>query len=290
MQTTAYKRNLAIAGLMVLGCSLPTACKAQLTLWLKADSSQINLTAPASGDPVSLWKDASGSGLDVSASGTAQPTFLANQLNGFGAVRFDGVANELDRTPVTASSLVSADQSATFLVLKPNAQDANTILSWVDNTAGAGNFLQVAENAGKLAYAHGQVLTAPIDAITADKPGNWIGNWHILSLVRHSDGSGEIHVDGTALATSGAFTGPLNSAPGTLSVAHGFGADNWGGDIAELRVYNSGSVDTSAIETELGTKFNLAPVPEPSQYATVFAAACVCGALFLRNRRQASAA
>ena len=63
------------------------------------------------------------------------------------------------------------------------------------------------------------------------------------------------------------------------------------GNIAEILVYKTVLNDTQikSVETQLGSKYDLAVVPEPSQYATVFGLICVAGAAAMRLRRRAAA-
>ena len=95
-------------------------------------------------------------------------------------------------------------------------------------------------------------------------------------------------MDGQSLSPSGSFNGSgIFSANGTLAVGSLNAGENWGGNIAEILAYNSGSIDVAGVENYLGTKYGLTPVPEPSEYAMIFGVICVLGALVVRSRRVA---
>lgn len=259
---------------------------ANVTLWLKADT---GVSTDING--VTQWQDGSNSGFHLSASGGPQPQLIANgQTVGLPVnlpvVQFDGVQDVLSRTGVDGTSLVSANSGAFFVVLKANSQDVKSILGWVDDNApgnGYNNLVQVAEN-GSLIYLHGD---AGQDLISAPKPGDWATAWHVLSVTR-TGSSGDIRVDGQSLSPSGSFNGSgIFSANGTLAVGSLNAGENWGGNIAEILAYNSGSIDVAGVENYLGTKYGLTPVPEPSEYAMIFGVICVLGALVVRSRRVA---
>ena len=59
-------------------------------LWVKSDTG-------VTGSPISAWADQSGlsNNLEQSGADSAKPTLLTNQLNGYPAVVFDGVANTM---------------------------------------------------------------------------------------------------------------------------------------------------------------------------------------------------
>lgn len=296
MKTNPYLKHLTV-GSVLLASGLATVCQAQLTspsFQLIANPASINGGLGANNDPVASWSDSASSGISVTAAGSVQPTFLANQTpNGQGAVRFDAVDDFLSASGVSAGSLFGASASSTFIVLKPNANPAATLFSWFDDNVGANNGVQAAENTPSstalIYYGHGDLGAG--NNVQGDRPANWAnGDYHVLSLVRNSDGSGTIRFDGAAIPNLvGSFTGPLNTAgSGTLGVGGSVFGDRWGGDIAELRVYKEGDASLTsiqAVESELTSTY-ITPVPEPAQYATVFSVVCVLGALVIRRHRQ----
>jgi hypothetical protein len=66
----------------VFAASPPTA---NLKIWLEANS--LNLTNGAS---VSAWPDQSGNGYNATSTGSAEPTYETNQINGLPALNFSG--------------------------------------------------------------------------------------------------------------------------------------------------------------------------------------------------------
>lgn len=87
------------------GLTVPSAVS-NLRGWYRAD--YISTSQPADGAAVAAWADLSGNAFDLSASGSAQPTFRRNWLNGLPMVEFDGVDDYIGRTsdPFGTSSQV----------------------------------------------------------------------------------------------------------------------------------------------------------------------------------------
>lgn len=286
MQT---RKKLKVACLILLGCGAATVCNAQLTLHLVADAASTGNAPGSMGQPVATWVD-SASGINVSAAGTAQPTFNSAGPGGQGYVSFDGTDDLLTAT-VASGAYLSGNQSATMVVLNPDNNLAETILSWRSG-AGFDNMWQLSRLSDEIHYVQGDF--GQNDQVFATLPtADWSGNWQLLTAIRNTDGSGEIRLNGVSLATSGAFTGPIDNVNGTLMVGgSNFDGvnDRWAGDIAEIRVYNSVPGNINEIELELGGTYGLSVVPEPSEYAMIFGLACVGGALALRYRRQTSMA
>jgi hypothetical protein len=274
-----------------------SVCNAQLTLWLTADAPSVNGGGASSLDPVDTWTDAAGD-LDLSGSGGSRPLWHNEAVNGTannGFIRFDGSDDALSRSGVLGSSLIGSTTGSAFLVIRPATDHAaNALLSWFTSTGN--NVFQVAENnpiepaEEQIQLAHGNFSGTTIYG--EPEPETWAGNWLIVSAVRNGN-EGTIRVAGANLGgspDSAAFSGSLDTgATGDLRVG-GFagGGQFWSGDIAEILVYSS-AADIAATENYLGSKYNLAPVPEPSQYATVFALALIGGAVALRIRRQRTA-
>lgn len=298
MQTSA-SRKLTAGCLVLLSSLAANVCNAQLTLWLKADAGDINAGSPSNLDEVTAWADSSSSSFDLTgASGTA-PIWHNDQINGSsesGFLRFDGINDVLSRNGILGGDLFGATEAAVFMVIRPGVgNNANSLLSWSDGN----NYFQVAENdpapADKRIFFYTGNFNpgGDLDHSAPQPDPNWENNWLILSVVRNGN-AGDIRVGGASIGSdANAYSSVLDtgvSAPLTVGATANPLSQYWGGDIAEIRVYDSGSVNVGAIEAELGAAYNLAPVPEPSQYATVFALACVAGAMFFRVRRQRAAA
>jgi hypothetical protein len=282
MQTTASLKRLTAACLVLLGGA--AAVNAQLIF--KADQTA---GLSVSGNQVTSWSD-SGANYTLTPSGTA-PTFTPGSdpgaPNGQGFVSFNN--SPLTQADAALSPLISASQSAAFVVLRTSAQN-KTLLSWRKNgIADFSSLLQVSENSGRISFVQRGALSSSISAAAP----TWNSDFHLLTLVRNGT-SGQLRFDGTPLSSPlGAFSGSMDTVSQGLLALGGLPAsagDTWTGDIAELRVYSTVPADISAVENTMGGIYGLTAVPEPSQFAMIFGLACVAGALVLRHRRQTSVA
>jgi hypothetical protein len=111
-----------------------------LKLWLKGDNETLAATKIDS-DFVGGWYDDSGEGNDaIQATGSKQPRYYTNQVNGYPILRFDGVDDSL-ATPDIMVPTVSPG-SVLFWVIRRSAGSPATrgaILSFDQNQAGTGN-------------------------------------------------------------------------------------------------------------------------------------------------------
>ncbi len=224
---------------------------AGLKLWLKADA----ITGLSDGGLVSAWSDSSGNGLNLSQSGTAQPVYKANIINGKPAIRFDGVDDQLIRNSVPLSSLVVPD-AGTIFVLQKQPVSGSTVTFNIEPTHGNRINLHLTYY-DQFYFDFGQY---DIGRISGPQPAGWNTGYHV-TVCQRSGGSGNIWVDGQLMATTGTFASTLldTSPSATLRI----GADSSGifftGDIAELFVYNTAlSVsDRQVMENYLGSKYNI---------------------------------
>ena len=289
MQKNAFSKKFMAGGAVLLSLSAAQVAQAQFTLNLTADAGSVTTTG-GSGTTVTAWNDSGSANADLTGSGGANsPVWSSGVVNGSsssGYLSFTGSeADVLAATGVIASSLFSANQVAISMVIRPGVgNSADALFSW----ASGGTYVQLAENDD--AFTPGFAFVHNTAFYQASEPSGWEGNWSILTVVRNGN-YGELRRDGAIFASSAtAFqgAGDLNtSLSGTLQVGQTVGAptQSWTGDIAAIRV----STDVNSVgstEAALGGAYNLAPVPEPSQYATVFSLICVAGALVYRQRRQ----
>lgn len=76
--------------------------------------------APTDGQPVEKWIDKQVTGRDANqTSGTRQPTWQANEQNGYGAILFDGANDVLTLNPIGSWALSLPGQT-TYIVIKAN--------------------------------------------------------------------------------------------------------------------------------------------------------------------------
>lgn len=86
--------------------------------WFKADS----ITGLVLNDPISQWDDSSGNARHITGAGVARPLYIPNQINGFPAVRFDGVNDLMTAPTIAAKSAIS------FFAVVKSAGTANAAL------------------------------------------------------------------------------------------------------------------------------------------------------------------
>jgi hypothetical protein len=296
MKIAAPRRTFKISLLIASALSLATAARAQLTT-LQFDADTGTHIDPGNPGHVGEWDDQSGNHLNVFAgNGTSlpanEPQLVANVLNGHSVLRFDGNLNELTRgdatdglSPVSASLLANSTESTMFFVITPQTPpvgvNGQAPVTWLGT--GGNDLIGYTDNGNNLTYVQGSLGT---DQISASQPAGWYGNTHVVTLVRNNT-VGSIRVDGVTLADNVSFSGSLNTSDtGALYIGTA-NQHNFIGDIAEIDVYSTGltSGQIATQEGNLATKYGLTIVPEPSQYASIFAGACLLGALLIRGRR-----
>jgi hypothetical protein len=300
MKKNLISPSLKLACLLLLSPTAAQFCQAQLTwgtdgagttatpsLWLRADAG-----TTTSGSAVSAWADQSGNAFNVSNDILAQePALVASSatFNNQAVLHFDGSTKYLYNLSVLGTDLIGTDQSTIFIVqLNNGGQSAALAWNQVANTAN-----QMAVNApydAKIFFDHGST-------VNADNPPGFVSNPHIVTLERNVS-AGTIRVDGTPLTlTPSTFTTAIdNTGAGYLQVG-GFngavltppgGFIPMNGDIAEVLVFKTAlsGADINTVENYLGGRYGISAVPEPSQYAAVFAGVCMIVGLALRHRRQ----
>jgi hypothetical protein len=225
-----------------------------LTLWFRSD-----LGVTESGGLISNWADQAGSGLDVSqASSGAQPTLVADGINGHPVLRFDG-GDYLHRGAVVGSSFLSADQATAFFVLNQSSLNFGTIFSHGLFGDGFGVYIQ-----GAIQFLFGET------GLIAGLPPEWPNTWHTLEVHVASGVNAEIRIDGTTVA-SGA---PLINYD-TDSLRHLFvGVDLFTpffiGDLSEILVFNRDLTLTerSAVSEYLSARYGIAVAGSSSSSGT----------------------
>lgn len=117
------KRLLAIFAFFLLAS--PTMAQT-LQAWFTADS----ITGLTNGQPVSAWSDISGNSHNATASGTAEPTYTTNVLNGLPGVSFNGSSNVMKTSPFALS------QPMTAFVVGKMLTNAEANRYWIDDLTG----------------------------------------------------------------------------------------------------------------------------------------------------------
>ena len=199
-------------------------------LWLEANA---GVTADGSGN-ISAWTDQSGNGNNLGVSGTA-PTLAANVLNGGPVVRF------ATNGYFTASKVLSTDSNASmFMVcrgLKGVSQkifDGNST-----GTAPPGTIPQrrivTCETAG-----NGSVQMMGLYS------ANYATNQYLCVSATFDSASGvaKLYLNGASAAVSNNFYLLPSASPFTVG-ARFSGSDKYGGDIAEVVLYNGALSDAN---------------------------------------------
>jgi hypothetical protein len=214
-------------------CS-PTAVSG-LTVWFKADA----ITGLSDGNPVATWPDLSGNGYNLTASGSGQPTYKVNVLNGMPVVRFNG-----------SNSMLSATAF-------PFAQPL-TLLMVGDSTGGSLSMFEVAPNNGYRALRTDSTTSFSIQdpELLTQTVAN-MANYAVFGGVFNNASSINSY-NGKAVAGSvGADSGAGGIALGYQPT--GGGQSYLTGDIAEFVGYNSAlsQQDRQGIEGYLAWRWGL---------------------------------
>lgn len=210
---------------------------ANLYLWARPDS----LDALANGAPVVTWPDDSGSGNDLT--GVNGPTWTTGELNGWGAVAFNGT----NQSAVTVAPAVPATTEYTaFIVARHNSAAGTGTVLQVGNASG----YALLKDAGNREIVH-RAVAALTDAAITDNYEIWTARKTAVPLTT-------LRLNGTTglvISNSGStMTAPDNLITlgwfvGTVFFLDGF--------IAEVLLYdtNLSDADRDAVEAYLTAKF-----------------------------------
>ena len=231
----------------------PTMLTNGLTLWLRADA---GVTKDGSNN-VSAVVDQASSNTLTQSTGGAQPTYVASDLNGNPAFRFNGtqwLAN-------SAAAVTGLNQDMTVITVAmttaPTAQQYPIYLGANNGTTGinrAVGYLGSDEMFDTAGSCVGGLAPAPsafaIEVSTLD-PG-------LTDVAFYQDGVS----NGT-----GTLSGVQNLSPGITFGADGAAANGWQGDVAEVLVYDHqlSNVELQQVTLYLASKYGLAANgPAPS--------------------------
>lgn len=226
-----------------------------LKLWLDASDPNANGTLPSNNASISSWVDKSGNSNTVSqGSGSLQPIFKTNILNGKPVVRFDGVNDLMAKSSATAL----ANQNTIFVVGTSNGNSfiLGTFFDYSNNSATNTGINLFQEGTpryvagfydGTLHQATtGATITLPATAVIYLYNDGANGYIYKNGTLYDSVASGNINNSGTRVYTIGAL---LNG------VANYF----LNGDVAEVIFYNSNlsSANKLLINRYLGNKWGI---------------------------------
>lgn len=220
-----------------------------LSLWLRAD---FGLTT--TGSNVSHWMDMSGNSNDADQPTSAnQPTIVSNTVNGHPAVNFNGTSQYMS----FANDLADFSRGfAAFIVTKPATLSTNAKLFDFCNASDKDN---VTCFEGSAAASSASVQTK-IDSTASTLTGTNVfvsGQHRVVTLLQKGAGTGEIWLNGQQ-----SVAGALTNAMATLRTnnvlgASGTGTNPYGGQIAEILVYNKALTvgEKNAVESYLRNKY-----------------------------------
>ncbi len=207
---------------------------AGMTLWL---DSNVGITKDG-GNLVSQWADQSGNANHATqATGSLKPLWVTSVLNGYPAIRFDGVDNVMD--------IPSLNYTTIFAVIKHDTTpfpDYNGIIGGNSGLPNAGHILNgiggdTRMARGTLTFAGGVYKNAVSVPLT--------GGGYNMAPITTAYLITAIHTAGTTQAS-------------TLGLISG-AARYWDGDMHEICVYNSviSGADLTNIHSYLMTKYGL---------------------------------
>jgi len=216
--------------------------------WLKADA----IEGLADGDPVSSWLDSSGNNKDATqGTGTNQPSYQTNEINGLPVVRFDGTDNFF--TMPSMAALTAAEYFIVIRLVQATPDPANAGLWDIgSDTANPTIFPFVGD--GKIYDQFGTTSRKT----TAD-PTPSFQSWNIYSVYSAANDWTNFF-NGTQLFTTGTNTVGFSATP-TLgkSGGHGVGDFYLQGDVPEVIGYSAklSADDRALVLSYLTTKYGL---------------------------------
>lgn len=213
---------------------------AGLRLWLRADAAGNY----GQGDPVDRWLDRSGNGNDATqATAGLQPTFQTGVINGLPAVRFDGLDDILT---ISGAGLGISGAFSFLLVYRSSnsAADAGVFGNGIDAHA------QVTHDVASFIYHY--VGSGGNTIFWARGTGVWTVDVFVWD--------GTLGANGLRDWAEGVLKGQRTSSVQPSSTADyqlGLATSYWGGDIAEVIVYNRALSDDERkrLERYLGRKY-----------------------------------
>jgi hypothetical protein len=227
-----------------------------LKLWLKADSLSLS-----DGDAVASWTDSSGNS-NAASQGTAanKPTYKASIINSLPVVRFDGSNDYL-----TIARNAGLEPTACTIFAVVRASSSPSAFSYIVSkklSAGSSASYSVGVNAAAGSRGLCNVATSGEKASSAVAQGTvWNSFAHVLCV--KIDGS-NIHqyFDGNeiGIAAVGAV-GAINYDSNNLMLgAYDATQLYWGGDLAELLIYNTALSDANrwSVQGYLGNRWAIA--------------------------------
>jgi hypothetical protein len=222
----------------------PAGVTSGLAAWYKIDS-----VSSTDGTAVATWADSSPNGYDLAqGTGSLQPLYQTNEVNGLACLEFDGTDDYLVNT---AAAFDVAQPFTVYQVLKQRTW-TDTDWIWDSNTASEAGLLQLGTTPGVQIWA-GSSFVATNSHLTLD-------TWAVVTVI-FNGASSSVRVDhATANRT------PTTGNPGTTGIENGFvlGAQKDFSSASAISVAEwicySGSAsagDQTSVRAYLGTKYGI---------------------------------
>lgn len=224
-----------------------TTYAGNMRLWLKVDS-----LALTDGAAVATWPDSSGNGVVVSQ-GTAlnQPIFKASIFNGWPAVRFNGLASA--NYSNFGLTLPVSNDITLFVAATPSAS-AYAFMIYASGSGIVGP--AIISNHGTRAYEY-FMNNVSIDRFLFQSAASGL---NVLTFRQSAMTDLQLVYNGTPQVQS--TPAAVITGASITTIGGNNGSTSYGGDIAEIIVYNTPlpSADRAAIECYLIKKYNIAGV------------------------------
>lgn len=217
-----------------------------LTAWYKADSLSLN-----DGDGVGSWTDSSGNGHTVAQlTGTRQPTFETNELNGLPVLRYDGTNDILSDGDIADLDVGTGD---IWLASVLKSTDDGAAQFFFEK--GSNQFGLMCSRTGDLRARLGSNVNIPVQ-----NSGNWSRTEFVLVTASRVSSTCNGFVNGSDMDTTGTTnTGSISNSNVLDIGATAVGGNPMTGDIAEVLVGGAtlSTVDRQKIEGYLAHRYGL---------------------------------
>lgn len=262
-----YNKFLLVVSLLIVAFTsvLAQIPKKGLSVWFKSNEGVEHVN-----NKVTKWKDLSGNHHDaVVGSGMNAPTVVANELNHFPVIRFNGYDNGMN----TDSLLTFPNKRGSIIVVfkingagKRSSAGYGTILS---TYLGKGISWQVGEYSNLYLYYDGEGTEGFPLSYCSEK------NWEILSLTRTTDSSFILYRMGEPKVQFNVKNNQPNV--NTLKIGSNGRLEVLNGDIAEIIIYNYSlnEEEIKLVNAYLISKYKIETPPPPFKETLGFYLLCL---------------
>lgn len=227
--------------------------EASLVAWWKADVGVTNISnasPPADGDNVRGWKDNGTHGNSATNLDTNFAVYKTGLQNGLPGIRFDGTLSELRANGIPAYVNGNDTPMIWAMAFRNNKNFQAGIWFQSIKSGGTAEFIR-AEIDGSNRYFCTRNDGSVEKNVYVDYTGGTV-NWHVAVWLCTGTTASWYH-DGTLLtpAAQDVDVGTIESGTDIFFIGRDNGGVHWGGDIGEVLIFNSASVDPANIYTYL---------------------------------------